>query len=102
MITFHIISSHEDEAKEIAREILVAKYALHMQLDQERKMILNNNGELMDTVNYKLSFITKALLYSEIELFVKEIVKGKFVYMYSLPISQMNVEHSAYLRENLK
>lgn len=102
MIVFSVITKKEDDVVKIMNLILKQKYAQSVQLDHEVKHILNSKNELEIIKTPKLSFITKALLYSEIEDCLLTNFSEENLIVYSTPISQMNKEHSSVLRDFLK
>ncbi len=101
MIVLNIITKNISEIETIMKEIITNRFAQSVQLDHEVKHILIN-GKLSELKTPKISFITKALLYNEIETFLHHKFPTTDFMIYSIPISQMNLEHSNKLREYLK
>jgi hypothetical protein len=101
MIVLNIITKNVSEIEAIMKEIIINRFAQSVQLDHEVKHILI--GEKLNEVKTpKISFITKALLYNEIETFLHHKFPTTDFMIYSIPITQMNREHSSKLREFLK
>ena len=82
--------------------LLSNKYAISIQIDEEKQYVVGNNSTIEKNESFKISFITKALLYKEIELKVYEFLEKKLKMIYSIPVSQMNEEYAETLRDKIK
>lgn len=102
MIILSVITKKEQEVPMVIAHLLENNYAKSVQLDEETNYYLNNDKQLTKIKTPKLSFITKALLYKDIEssLF-KKFGQDHFT-IYSVPVGQMNDDYGNELRNYLK
>jgi len=102
MIILTVITKKEEEVPLVMEHILENKYAKSVQLDHEVNHFLNDKKQLTAVKTPKLSFISKALLYKDIEssLF-NRFGKDHFI-IYSEPVGQMNEDYGNELRTYLK
>lgn len=98
MIIFNILLNDADKAKSISNFVIKEKYALHIHIDNNNDLCMPETTAL----NVRLYFITKALLYSEIEKTVKEHFYSEDMIIYATPISHINDEFGNLLRSNIK
>ena len=75
---------------------------MSVQLDEEKQHVANDATVLLKSDSFKISFITKALLYKEIEKEVYDFLEDKLKMIYSIPVSQMNEEYAETLRDKIK
>ncbi len=97
MIILDIILEDEKKAGEISAFLIKQKYALQTHIDTNT--ILTADGQKK---TIRLFFITKALLYSYIESEVKENFFSEGMIIYASPVSHINEEFGALLREGIK
>ncbi len=97
MILFDIIQNNEEKAKAISEFLVSNKYAVQTHIDTNNIYGLNENKQTI-----RLFFVTKALLYSEIEKKIKEHFYSEDLLMFATPISHINEEFGALLREKIK
>lgn len=102
MIILNIVVSDKKAGEKLIEVLLENKYAMSIQLDEEKQHVANATSELQKRDSFKISFITKALLYKEIEKKVYAFLGKNLKMIYSIPISQMNDEYADHLRENIK
>lgn len=102
MVIFSVIVHKENLAEKVMHLVLENKYAKSVQLDSEQKNFYDEHGKLEVKQTTKLSFLTKALLYKEIESrLIQEFGDAELV-IYSVPISQMNEKYMQQLRSFIK
>ena len=97
MIIVDIILQDEIQAAEISSFLIDKKYALQTQIDTNT--ILTKYGQKK---TIRLFFITKALLYSTIELDVKQNFFSQDMIIYASPVSHINEEFGHLLRTSIK
>jgi len=102
MIVFNIITNNHELIDPLMNCILNNHYAQSVQLDHEIKHVLENDNSVKEVKTPKISFITRAVLYGEIEETIKSVFPGNDFMFYSIPISQMNEKHGNMLRNTLK
>lgn len=102
MIILSVITKKKEEVPLVMDFLLENNYAKSIQLDQEINYFLTDDRRQANVKTPKLSFITKALLYKEIEssLF-KRFGQDHFI-IYSVPVGQMNEDFGNELRSYLK
>ncbi len=98
MIIFNILVNNTDKAKAISDYVMSEKYALHIHIDNNNDLCMPDTKAL----NIRLYFITKALLYTEIENNIKHHYYSEDMIMYATPISHINAEFDEQLRSNIK
>ena len=97
MIILDIILQDEIKAAEISSFLIDKKYALQTQIDTNT--VLTKNGQKK---TIRLFFITKALLYSNIEHDVKKNFFSEGMIIYASPVSHINEEFGELLRKGIK
>lgn len=101
MIIFNVITKDRAHAEQIMQHLLHEKYAETVQLDLESINFFENNQVIMRS-SIKLSFITKALLYKDIEDAIEKLFPKHDFLIYSIPITQMNDVYANELRTYLR
>lgn len=101
MIIMNIITRHQEVAKQIIDQLLKKRLAYSVQLDEEKYNVLRDEGVIEQERNYKINFITKAMLYKQIESHIMEEAGDQDLIVYSIPVSQMNDRYSEFLRSYL-
>lgn len=101
MILLNVITKDEKVLDTIIKKVLEHKYSKSVQLDHEVNFYLNGS-EVSEIKTPKVSFITKALLYSEIENMLFEIAGSHNITIYAIPIGQMNETYANEIRNYLK
>lgn len=97
MILFNIIQNDEKKAEDISSYLIQKQYALQTHIDVNS--IFNSN---LKNKTVRLFFITKALLYSDIEKDIKENFYSEDLIIYATPISHINEEYGEIIREKIK
>lgn len=97
MILFDIIQNNEDKAKAISEFLITSNYAIQTHIDTNNIYAINENKQTI-----RLFFVTKALLFSEIEKKVKDNFYSDDLLMFATPISHINEEFGTLLREKIK
>ncbi len=97
MIILDIILEDEKKAGEISRFLIEQKYALQTHIDTNT--ILTSNGQKK---TIRLFFMTKALLFNTIETEVKNKFFSDDMIIYESPVSHINEEFGALLRNGIK
>lgn len=101
MIILNIVVSDQEVGEQLIKVLLADKYAVSVQMDEEKQHLAKAGSALQIRESFKISFITKALLYKEIESKVYAFLGDKLKMIYSIPISQMNEGYADLLRENI-
>ncbi len=102
MVIFSVIIHNENIVEDVMHVVLKNKYAKTVQLDREVKNYYDKNNELDIEQTTKLSFITKALLYKEIETVLFEKFGEENLIVYAVPVGQMNEKYTSELRNYIK
>lgn len=102
MVIFSIIIHNENIVEDVMHLVLENKYAKTVQLDREIKNYYDKNNDLDIEQTTKLSFITKALLYKEIEGKLFEKFGEDNLIVYAVPVGQMNEKYTNELRNYIK
>ena len=97
MILLDIILEDQKKAGQISAFLIKQKYALQTHIDTNT--ILTAAGKKK---TIRLFFITKALLYSTIELEVKKKFFSEGMIIYASPVSHINEEFGTLLRNGIK
>lgn len=96
MILFNVIQNDEKKAEAISSFIIQRNYAMHTHIDVNSLLTIDSKKQTV-----RLFFITKALLYSNIEKEVKEHFFSDDMIIYATPISHINEEYGEILRNNV-
>lgn len=102
MVIFSVIVHNENLVEDVMHLLLENKYAKSVQLDREIKNYYDKDKEIEIEQTTKLSFVTKALLYKEIETSLIDKFGDDELIVYAVPISQMNEKHIHELRTYIK
>lgn len=102
MIILSVITKKEEEVPLVMEFLLENNYAKSIQLDHEINYFLTEGRRSATAKAPKLSFITKALLYREIESSLFKRFGQDHFTIYSVPVGQMNEEYGNELRAYLK
>lgn len=97
MIIFNIVQSDSVKAEEISNYLINEKYAVHTHID-----VNEISTPISKKQTIRLFFITKALLYSEIEKQIISLFHSNEMMIYATPISHINEEFGEILRKNIK
>lgn len=97
MIIFNIIQDNEDLAEEMAFYLIENNYAVQTHVDVNTLISAKEK-----TKTIRLFFITKALLYDEIEKGVKQRFYHEKMLIYAEPVSHINEEFGEILRRRIK
>jgi hypothetical protein len=97
MIILDIILQDEKKAGEISTFLIRHKYALQTHIDTNTILTVEGQKKTI-----RLFFITKALLYSVIEEEVKKNFFSEGMIIYASPVSHINEEFGALLRNGIK
>ncbi len=97
MILFNIIQNDEKKAEEISSFLIQNAYALHTHIDVNTILTVDSKKKTI-----RLFFITKALLYSNIEKDIKDRFFSEDLIIYATPISHINEEFGAIHRAKIK
>lgn len=101
MILLNVITKDEKVLDTIIQQVLEHKFSKSVQLDHEVNFYLHGS-EIREIKTPKVSFITKALLYKEIEELLFDIAGSHNITIYSIPIGQMNEAYANEIRNYLK
>lgn len=97
MIIFNIIQNNEKKAEEISAFLIEKNYATQTHIDVN---VISNINSKKQTI--RLFFITKALLYNEIERQIMNLFHSNEMMIYATPISHINEEFGDLLRNKIK
>jgi hypothetical protein len=102
MIKVFITVAQGKKTDEIIESIINEKFALELALDEISLFEPNDNGKIVSVRQSQITFITKALLYSELEDFLFKNWKDSITTFYSLPILSMDKERANLVRKGLR
>lgn len=102
MILLNIITKKEEEIEKLIQHVLKNQFTKSVQLDHEIFFNLNDSGEIVEIKTPKISFLTKALLYKEIEDSIFKIIHHEEIIIYAIPVGQMNEQYGNELRKFIK
>ncbi|MBL7896319.1 MAG: hypothetical protein JNK50_13565 [Bacteroidia bacterium] len=102
MILLNIITKKEEEIEKLIEHVLKNKFTKSVQLDHEIFFNLDETGKIIEIKTPKISFITKALLYKEIEDSVFGIIHHEEIIIYAIPVGSMNEQYGNELRKFIK
>jgi len=102
MIKVFLTVAQGSETDEIIDSILKEKFALELALDEISLFEKGENGKVNFKRQSQITFITKALLYSELEEFLFQKWKDKITTFYTLPILNMDKERANLVRKGLR
>lgn len=97
MILFNVIQNDEKKAEEMSSFLIQKEYALQTHIDVNSLLTIDSKRKTV-----RLFFITKALLYSNIEKEIKENFFSEDMIIYATPISHINEEYGEMLRAKAK
>lgn len=97
MILFNVIQNDEKKAEEMSSFLIQKEYALQTHIDVNSLLTIDSKRKTV-----RLFFITKALLYSNIEKEIKENFFSDDMIIYATPISHINEEYGEILRAKAK
>lgn len=97
MILFNIIQSDEKKAEEMSSFLIEERYALQTHIDVNTILTVDSRKKTI-----RLFFITKALLYSNIEKDIKDRFFSDDMIIYATPISHINEEFGEIHRAKIK
>ncbi len=97
MILFNVIQNDEKKAEEMSSFLIEKEYALQTHIDVNSLLTIDSKRKTV-----RLFFITKALLYSNIEKEIKENFFSDDMIIYATPISHINEEYGEMLRAKAK
>lgn len=102
MIKVFLTVTQGSQTDEIIKSILNEKFALELALDEISLFEKNESGEVVFKRQSQITFITKALLYSELEEFLFSKWKETITTFYTLPILNMDKERANLVRKGLR
>ena len=102
MIKVFITVAQGLKTDEVIQSILDEKFALELALDEITLFENDENGNLISKRQSQITFITKALLYSDLEEFLFKNWKDTITTFYTLPILNMDKERAMLVRKGLK
>lgn len=97
MILLDIITDNEKVADKISNFLIAEKYAYQTHIDTNTILTLTGKKKTI-----RLFFLTKALLYSLIEMEVKKRFYKPGMIIYATPVSHINEEFGELLRTTIK
>jgi len=97
VIVLDIILDDEETVGRISSFLIEQKYAFQTHINTNTVLTLQGQKQTI-----RLSFITKALLYSIIESEVKNKFFSPGMIIYATPVSHINEEFGEVLRKNIK
>ena len=97
MILFNIIQGDEKKADEMPSFLIQKAYALQTHIGVNTLLTIDSKKKTI-----RLFFITKILLYSNIEKELKDRFFSGDTIIYATPIIYINEEYGEYLRNKIK
>lgn len=101
MVNVVIYLDKINDAKKFVEILLRDGLIANASIDDDNISYRIENNEMVKNVNCVITAQTKALLFSQIEKFIKEKYGGN-VQIYSLPITQANNSFDSLIRSNTK
>lgn len=102
MIKVFITVAQGSKTDEIIESIINEKFALELALDEISLFKPNEKGKIISVRQSQITFITKALLYSELEDFLFKNWKESITTFYTLPILNMDKDGAILVRKGLR
>jgi hypothetical protein len=102
MIKVFITIAQGSETDEVIQSILDEKFALELALDEISLFEKDENGNLISKRQSQITFITKALLYSDLEEFLFKNWQDTITTFYTLPVLNMDKERAMLVRKGLR
>lgn len=97
MIIFNILFTEEKKAEEISSFIIKNNYAVQTHVDTNK--VIGTNGK---QTNIRLFFITKALLYNNIESDILKQFPTESLIIYATPVSHINESYYEIIKNKIK
>ena len=101
MVNVIIYLNKENEAKELISVLLKSELVANASLDVKNVSYRLEKGSLIASSHAVITAQTKAMLFSEIEAYIKNIY-GELLPIYSLPITQANNSFDDLIRNHTK
>ncbi len=101
MIFLNILDTDTERIKEIADWILIQKYASSLEIDWNRNRSRLKKDRIETEKVHKLSCITRATLFNEINLGIQEKYHADLPEIYSVPIVYMDWSQESLLKNKL-
>jgi hypothetical protein len=102
MIKVFITIAQGSKTDEVIQSILDEKFALELALDEISLFEKDENGNLISKRQSQITFITKALLYSDLEEFLFKNWQDTITTFYTLPVLNMDKERAMLVRKGLR
>lgn len=102
MIKVFITVAQGSKTDEVIQSILDEKFALELALDEISLFENDENGNLISKRQSQITFITKALLYSDLEEFLFKNWQDTITTFYTLPVLNMDKERAMLVRKGLR
>ena len=102
MIKVFITVAQGSKTDEVIQSILDEKFALKLELDEISLFENDENGNLISKRQSQITFITKALLYSDLEEFLFKNWQDTITTFYTLPVLNMDKERAMLVRKGLR
>lgn len=101
MIVFNLITKHHSLAKLAAEKVLKEKMAMNVFIDEEITELSIMNDKLNEGKSYRLIFLTKGMLFDDIEFLLNEFIPENDFRYYSTPVTQISNDLASNMRKSL-
>ena len=94
MITLNLIVTDKEKIDHVVNSILRNQFALNVIVgDAMDSYHLSSSGEKILSVVYTIQFVTKSLLFNQIERSLKKEFEGMDFYIYAAPAVHINTDY---------
>lgn len=101
MIVFNLITKHHKLARLAAEKVLKENMAMNVFIDEEIAELSIVDEKLVEDKSYRLIFLTKGMLFDDIESLLNEYIEGNDFRYYSTPVTQISNELASTMRKSL-
>ncbi len=101
MIVFNLLTRKAEQAKEAGKIILEANYALQIFMDEAISEFHLEDSKMVEGKLYRIIFITKAMLFDDIEHLLNTRFPDNNFRLYSTPITQLDSREADKIRSLL-
>jgi hypothetical protein len=102
MVQVYLLAKDKQVIEEIAIKLLQDKFTLNANIDWDRNRYITENGAIVKAKVHLLSFITKGLLFQEINSYINHAYPQVTFEMYSTAIVNVDANLSSKIMEQTK
>lgn len=101
MIIFNLLTPTRKQAERACELILRKKFALHCFIDEAIDEYVLDENEVVHIQLVRVIFITKAMLFNDIENSINEVFVGNDFRYYATPVTQVDNNEAKRMRKEL-